>query len=129
MIIAKFFGGCRTTDLFRWGGRLYSIKHITETQPFVNLPISCFIDCHCRHPTWQGPLEGQMYHKAHILQRLGVIRQSLQVALGNLHQDNSPLMEGILHLEEIHHQECQLTQDTQAALCQASPRHCLVSSL
>lgn len=112
-----------------WGGRLYCIKHINKTQPFVHLPIPCFIGCHCRHLTWQGPLEGQMYHKAYILQHLGVIPQSLQVALGNLHQDNSPLMEGILHLEEIHHQECHLTQDTQVALCQASPHHHLVSSL
>lgn len=61
-----------------------------------------------------------MYHKAYILQHLGVIHQYLQVALDSLHQDSSPLMGGILHLEEMH-------QDFQVALRWASP-HCLLVS-
>lgn len=115
---------CRTTYLCGYSGRLCCVKHVIETQPFVHLPVSCFIGCHCRHLTWRGPLEGQMHRKAYILQHLGVILRSLPVALGNLPQDSSPPMEDILHLEGMR----QLTRDTQAAPCQASPRHRLVSS-
>lgn len=129
MVIAKFLCRCRTTYLCGWGGRLYCVEHVIETQLFVHLPVSCFIGCHCRHLTWRGPLEGQMHRKAYILQHLGVILRSLQVALGNLPQDSSPPMEGILHLEGIPRQECQLTRDTQVAPCQASPHHHRVSSL
>lgn len=107
---------------------MYCIKHFTETQQFVLTSCLLLYCCHCRHPVWQGPLEGQMYHKACILLHLGVIHQSLQVALGSPHQASSR-MEGMLPREETRHPECRLTQDTPAALCQASPHHHLGSSL
>lgn len=109
-----------------WGGRLYSACYWNSTVCTHFLFLALFL--YCRHPTWQGPLEGQMYHKACIPPHLGVTHQFPQVALGSPHQASSR-MEGMLPQEGIRHRECRLTRDTRAALGLASPHHHLVSSL